>query len=167
MRCARSASVWSESSSGSATRLTARACGHGNLYISATSERVKSACSAPQARHRVARALLRAGRRGDEAMGEEPMLPPETCGVNMIGVLATPGDIRRLAGELLWLHALVAGISAPRVTRRSTSDGEPKTRGRSGAEVKIANLPECRRCRQPPIVSRTFAPDGARRSCGW
>ena len=76
-------------------RLTAMALGRGNLYISATSERMKSAYSAPQARHWVARAILCAGRRGDEAMGEELMLTPEMRGVNNIDarqVMATPGE---------------------------------------------------------------------------
>jgi hypothetical protein len=69
---------------------------------------MKSAYSAPQARHWVARAILRAGRRGDEAMGEELMLTPETRGVNIIDawqVMATPGkDLGPLAASWLTMR---------------------------------------------------------------
>jgi hypothetical protein len=70
--------VWSGAALGFSGSSDRQGFSRGNLYISATSERMKSAYSAPQARHWVARAILRAGRRGDEAMGEELMLTPVT-----------------------------------------------------------------------------------------
>ena len=100
MRCAPSPGVGPEPPSGSAARLTARAFSRGNLYISATSERMKSAYSAPQARHWVARAILRAGRRGDEAMGEELMLTPETRLRQPSSRMATHGKSRQMFAGL-------------------------------------------------------------------
>src|SRR5687768_10799537 len=82
--------------SGSAARLTARPYAVATS-ISAPLRKMKSAYSAPQARHWVARAILRAGRRGDEAMGEVSMLTPETGGVNIVGLLAIHGKSRQMS----------------------------------------------------------------------
>lgn len=56
------------------------------------SKQTKSARSAPQARPWGARALLRAGRRGDEAKGEDSMLSRRLAAVNAVDVLAIHGD---------------------------------------------------------------------------
>jgi hypothetical protein len=81
------------------------------------------------------------------------MLPPGTCGVNMIGILATPGDIWRLAGELLCC----------------TLDCRRHLGAASHMTVDVGNSQIYPSADVWPAahVSRTFAPDGARRSCGW